>query len=72
MTIVNQVVDRCHVSDSNRKIIKYVISCLARGYASFQDMPKDHRKTLMQLCIKRHTANRENCTEVSRLGGSKE
>ena len=56
--IIEQCVNRCHVSESNRAVIKYVISRLRKGYDTFRAMPKKDRKTMMRMCIYVHSENR--------------
>ena len=58
MRVINQIVDRQHFSDSHRRVIAHVISCLVEGYATFKAMPRVERRELMAAAIKRHTANR--------------
>jgi len=66
--IIRQIIDRdCHVAESNRKVIRHVISKLRNGMQTFQAMPRDDRRELMQQCIERHRQNREMYAAV--MGG---
>ena len=56
--IIRQVVNRCYAGDSNRQVIKYVISRLAKGYETWKTMPKSDRKSFMRQAIAVHKANR--------------
>jgi hypothetical protein len=58
--IVKQIIDRdCHVGLSTRYVIRYVISRLKDGHATFRAMPREDRRLLMQQCIEQHRENRE-------------
>lgn len=66
--IVRQIVDRdCHVSISNRAVIRHVISKLRGGMQTFREMPKKDRRELMRQCIARHRQNWEEYVNV--MGG---
>lgn len=64
--MIHQIVDRCHVDDSNRKVIRYVISRLRKGYDTYHAMPKAQRRELMTLVIEAHRENRELYRAVMR------
>lgn len=56
--IVQQVIDRdCHVSMSNREVVRHVISKLRGGYHTFRAMKKHDRRRLIEDCLTRHRAN---------------
>ena len=57
--MIRQIVDRCHVGESNRAVIKYVISRLKRKYKTWTAMPRGDRKTMMREIIRIHRANRK-------------
>jgi len=58
MNIVSMIIDRdCHVSMSNRQVIKHVISRLKNGYQTFKAMPRKERRKLMRMCIQYHWEN---------------
>ncbi len=56
--ILRQIIDRdCHVSASNRRVIRHVVSRLTNGYATFRAMAPEHRRSLMRDCIAVHAEN---------------
>lgn len=58
--IVRQIIDRdCHVSLSNRHVIRHVISKLRDGYVTFRSMPRSDRHEMMRQCIEVHRENVE-------------
>ena len=58
MNIIKNIVGRdCHVAESNRTVIKHVISCLKNGYKTFQGLSKKDRRYFMTQCIKWHSEN---------------
>jgi len=56
--IVRQIVSRCHVGDSNRKVIRYFISRLKHGYATWHALPRAERKQWLAWVIQVHAENR--------------
>lgn len=65
--IIAQIIDRdCHVSLSNRAVIRHVISKLKHGYDTFRALSKDDRKAFMRQCIVRHQKNWELYVAVMR------
>jgi len=56
--IVRQIVGRCHVGDSNRAVIRYFISRLRHGYATWASMPKAERRQWLGWIIETHRSNR--------------
>ena len=67
--IIRQIIGRdCHVSLSNRTVIRHVISRLKEGYSTFRKMSRRERKLLLRDCIKAH---RENWNLYVRVMGSK-
>ena len=58
--IVRQIINRdCHVAESNRRVIRHVISKLRGGWQTFQAMPRADRRLLMHQCVQQHRENRE-------------
>ena len=57
MSIISQIVGRCHVAETNRQVIRYVISRLKAKEATYWAMPKDKRKELLQDIIEEHRDN---------------
>jgi hypothetical protein len=56
--VVRQVIDRdCHVSLSNRAVLRHVISKLRHGWATFRQMPKADRKELLRQRVQTHKEN---------------
>ena len=60
--IVNQVVDRQHVSTTPRQIIEKVYSALSQKGRAAEH--RDLRKTLYRDAIERHKANRKLYSDV--------
>ena len=57
--IVRHIIDRdCHVAESHRSVIRYVVSKLRDGYATFQSLPKAERRRFLEDCVAVHSANR--------------
>ncbi len=66
--IVRQIIDRdCHVSLSNRSVIRHVISKLRDGRQTYFAMPREDRRSLLRQCIARHRQNWEEYAAV--MGG---
>jgi len=57
--IVQQIVNRCHVGQSNRQVTRYLISRMRHGWQTFQAMSKPERRELMKQIIAQHRANRK-------------
>lgn len=55
--LVRQIVGRCHVADSNRMVIKYVISRLKQGYKTYRSFPRSQRRLLLRQIIMQHAKN---------------
>ena len=56
--IVSQIVARCHVGQSNRAIIRYFVSRLRHGYATWRTLTREQRKDWTRQVIAEHTENR--------------
>lgn len=67
MDIIRQIVNRCNVGDSNRKVIRYVISRLKNKEQTFWNMNKYDRKVFMKSVIKEHHLNKQMYNIVNRL-----
>lgn len=66
--IIRQIIDRdCHVAESNRKVIRHVISKMREGMQSFRSMPRADRREFLKQCVERHRQNRELYATV--MGG---
>jgi len=60
MNIIGMIIARdCHVSLSNRAVIKHVISRLKNGYNTFRTLSKEDRRYLMERCIEEHKENQK-------------
>jgi hypothetical protein len=56
--IVRQIIDRdCHVSESNKDVVRHVISKLRDGYQSLRKMPAHDRRMLVEQCVEQHRSN---------------
>ncbi len=64
--MIRMLVGRCHVGESNKRVIRYVISRLKNKETTFWSLPKDQRKSLMQACVKEHAENRKLYNDVMR------
>lgn len=65
--ILRQIIDRdCHVSLTNREVMRHVISKLKDGYRTFRAMPKRDRRDLLRQCIACHRENWRLYVEVMR------
>ena len=68
--IVRQIIDRdCHVSLTNRQVIRHVVSKLKNGYATFRSLSRSERRGIMRQCIARHEENRKLYQQVGRSRG---
>jgi acyl-CoA reductase-like NAD-dependent aldehyde dehydrogenase len=56
--ILEQIVARCHVSRSNRDVVRYAISRLRKGYPTFRAMPRRQRRAFLRHCVELHQENR--------------
>jgi hypothetical protein len=56
--IVSRIVGRCHVGESNSKVIRYFISRLKHKYATWRTIPREQRREWLQWVIAEHADNR--------------
>lgn len=56
--IVRQIVNRCHVGDSDRQVIRYFISRLKHGYATWRTLTRAERKQWLGWIVATHAENR--------------
>lgn len=54
--MIEMIVGRCHVGQSNLAVIRYFLSRLKRG--SWRKMDRSKRKDILRQVIKAHAANR--------------
>ena len=64
--MIRMLVGRCHVGESNKRVIRYVISRLKDKETTFWSLSNAQRKGLMQACIKEHAENRQLYNDVMR------
>lgn len=64
LAVIHQIVDRQHISMSDYRIIREVVSRLVHGRKTFLSMPKDAKCLLVSESVKRHRHNREQFTMV--------
>ena len=57
--IIRQIVGRCHVADSNLRVIRYVVSRLRDGKRTFLAMSREKKRALLGQTIACHAENRE-------------
>ena len=63
--IVRQIIDRdCHVSMSDRDVVRHVIGKLKHGYESLRGLSPPDRAALIASCIQTHEENRTLYTDV--------
>ena len=56
--VITAIVGRCHVSLSNRAVIRYLISRLRRRYDTWRQMSRPIRREFMKQAINAHQKNR--------------
>lgn len=56
--IVRQIVNRCHVGQSNRAVICYFISRLKHGHATWHTLSRVERKAWLRHVVAAHAENR--------------
>lgn len=67
--MLRMLVDRCHVGESNRAVIRYVVSRLRKPHwKTFRGMPREARREMMRAVIRIHAENRELYAQVMRGG----
>ncbi len=63
--IIRQIIERdCHVGESNRVVIRHVISKLRDGYTTFRRMEASDRREFIEQCLSVHRANIKLYVEV--------
>jgi len=67
MQIVHMIVDRLHVGESNRGVIKYLVSKMACGLKTYKAMGKASRRAMIRQALARHAENRNTYNYV--MGG---
>ena len=69
--MLSWLVGQCHVSATNREVIRHVIEKFKDGYQTWRAIPKDRRKDMMRSIIKAHQDNRDLYNYVMKGGSSK-
>lgn len=63
--IIRQIIDRdCHVGESNRNVVRHVVSKLRNGYESLRAMSKADRRKFIEQCVAHHHRNYKEYVEV--------
>ena len=63
--IIRQIIDRdCHVAESNRNVVRHVVSKLRYGYESLRAMSKADRRKFIEQCVVHHRRNYKEYVEV--------
>jgi hypothetical protein len=55
--MIRMIVNRCHVSDSYLKVIRYVLSRMQKG--AFRQAPRAQRRKTLKEIIRCHRENRD-------------
>ncbi len=55
--MIAMLVGRCHVGDTNREVLSYVVSCLKKG--SWEALPSLTRRSVIRECLNEHKENRK-------------
>ena len=58
MGMIQFLVDKCHVGDSNRHVIKFVISRMKHGRETWLKLDRTQRRDVMREAIRAHSENR--------------
>ena len=56
---IRRIVDRCHVGESNRKVIRYFVSRLKAGHRTWRSLTSRQRRGILRDIIKTHALNRK-------------
>jgi len=64
--IIRQIVNRCHVGETDLTVIRYVVSRLKHKHRTFAAMPKKDRREFMRQVIRVHGENRKLYQHVMR------
>jgi hypothetical protein len=64
--MISQIVGRCHVGDSHRKVLRYFKSRL--NLNGWNTIERKERKRILRLVIVEHDANRALYAKVMRGG----
>ena len=64
--MIDQIVGRCHVHESNRSVVRYAVSRLKKG--AWEKLTPVSRLSFLRACIESHRDNRELYHDV--MGGN--
>lgn len=62
--IIRMIVNRRHVSETNRNVIRYVISRLKGGKRTYWKLSRVERREILRLTIDTHQDNRDTYTAI--------
>jgi hypothetical protein len=57
--MIRQIVDRCHIGDSDLAVIRYLISRMTRGYRTWKSLDRNRRRCLMREAVRIHHENQD-------------
>ena len=66
--MVAQIVDRCHVGESHREVLRYFQSRLRGKRKGWRKLTREERRQWMRLVFAQHDSNRGIYTSVMRGG----
>ena len=55
--MIRQIVNRCHVGQSDLQVIRYVISRLKHGFKTWQTIERVERKRMLRQAVMVHHEN---------------
>lgn len=64
MSIIKQIVDRCHTTQSYSSVLRYVISRMQPG--AWESLPRRSKRNMISQVIERHNFNRRLYEQVTR------
>mgnify|MGYP003668284765 CR=1 FL=1 len=66
--MIRQIVDRCHVGDSHLTVIRYFVSRLKTGHATWLTLDRRTRRDWICQIVARHNENQELYRDVMKGG----
>ena len=68
--VIRQIIDRCHVGESNLSVCRYAVSRLEKKWKTVAEWPVEKRRGFLAECIRVHAENRKLYRDVmsGRLG----
>ncbi len=55
--MIKMLIDKCHIGDSDREVIKFFIGNLKRGHETWVTVPKGARRKMMKEIVRVHRNN---------------